>query len=152
MALFGKKKTESDMFNQTSNEPQKSTTFIGKNLTIKGIITGDDDLKIHGILDGEMDLKADLQIGQTANVTGKIKSKTLSVSGNVDGAIQVQTKVHLDKSAKVKATLSTPKLSVIEGAVFDGDLKMSQAIKNTPLPPINKESVNLDNQPGQKKN
>jgi cytoskeletal protein CcmA (bactofilin family) len=147
MALFGKKKEEQPEEPkpvppvQTSNvkkdtKDTKDTAYFGKNLKIRGNVSGVGNLIILGDFEGEFDLKGQLKIAHGANIKGTVKANNISVNGNVEGIITASEKIHLDNTARIKGQIRTPKISVLEGAVFDGEIEMSrqslQAPKSSP--------------------
>jgi cytoskeletal protein CcmA (bactofilin family) len=125
MAMFGKKKKEHAAVAQPAPSRQKEATYLGKNLKITGNVSGDGDLIILGSLEGEFDLKGTLQVAEPARIIGKVKANDINVKGNIQGSITALEKIHLDPTARVNGQIITPKLSVTEGASFDGEIKMS---------------------------
>ena len=137
MAIFGKKENEvSPPAVQTpavaKAEPKSSrkdtsldTTYVGKNLKIKGTISGEGSMIIQGSLEGKFDLKGRLKIAQGAKIKGNIRATDVYVSGNIEGEIAASERVQLDNTAKIIGGIVSPKISILEGAVFDGEIKMS---------------------------
>jgi cytoskeletal protein CcmA (bactofilin family) len=115
----------------------KETTYFGKNLKITGNVSGDGDLIILGRLEGEFNLKGKLQIAEPAEIVGFVKANDVAVKGNISGNISATQKVHLDQTARVKGQIACPKLSVEEGASFDGEVKMSAQAIPKPSPAVN---------------
>ena len=101
------------------------TTYVGKNLTIKGTISGEGNIIILGSFEGEFDLKGRLKIAQGARIRGNMRATDIYVNGNVEGKIAGTEKVQLDNTARIKGGIITPKISILEGAMFDGEIKMS---------------------------
>lgn len=124
MPLFGKKKKESKMVGQQTTSAQNETTYFGKNLKIKGRVSGNGNLIILGTLDGEFRLKGRLKIAQPAKIKGEVNADVISVNGNVHGSLSANNRVHLDQTARIKGRINTPKLSIMDGAIFDGEVNM----------------------------
>jgi cytoskeletal protein CcmA (bactofilin family) len=103
----------------------KEATYFGKNLKIIGNVSGDGDLIILGKLEGEFNLKGKLQVAEPAEIIGSVKANDVTVKGNIKGNITAVQKVHLDPTARVNGQIASPKLSVQDGACFDGEIKMS---------------------------
>ena len=116
-------------------DPAQDTTYFGKNLQIKGNVSGEGSLIILGSFEGQFDLKGRLQVAQGARIKGDIKATDIYVNGEIDGAITASEKVHLDTTARIKGGIATPRLSVLEGAKFDGELQMSNQVTRTTRPP-----------------
>ena len=154
MALFGKKDLEeghpvapAPTVQKVAVKSQKKdmtqdTTYFGKNLKIKGNVSGQGSLIILGSFEGEFDLKGRLKVAQGARIKGDIKATDIYVNGAIEGSITASDKVHLDNTARIKGGITTPRISVLEGARFDGEIQMSnQATQSSkPLPPGPKQT------------
>ena len=147
MGLFGKKDEEkrpaavaaapapAAVAKSPKKEMTQDVTYFGKNLQIKGNVSGEGSLIIMGSFEGEFELKGRLQVAQGARIKGDIKATDIYVNGQVDGAITASEKVHLDTTARIKGGIATPRISVLEGAQFDGELQMSNQAARTSQPP-----------------
>ncbi len=154
MGLFGKKdKEEAPPVVSTPAAPKVAaktspkdtaldTTYFGKNLQIKGNVSGEGSLIILGSFEGEFDLKGRLKVAQGARIKGNVKATDIYVNGYIEGAITASEKVHLDNTARIKGGIATPRISVLEGAMFDGEIKMSNRTTqpSKPLTPAPKQT------------
>ena len=146
MPLFGKKKKETppprrDAGSMPKASPkvspkvsQKETTYFGKNLKIKGRVSGNGNIIMLGGLDGEFSLKGRVKIAQPAKIKGAVKADVISVNGNVQGSLVAQERVHLDRTARIEGQINTPSLSITEGASFDGEVTMRSRSSQTSKP------------------
>ena len=118
--------------NTRSGKASKQTTYLGKNLKINGNISGEGSLIMLGQFEGEFDIKGQLKIAQGAVIKGNIKATGVSINGLVNGSVEASERILLDTTASMKGRLVTPKISIQDGAVFDGELQMSK--KSEPAP------------------
>jgi len=137
MGLFGKKdKEQRPPVAQTRAAPKaaprstrkdaaQDTTYFGKNLKVTGNVSGEGSLIILGAFEGEFNLRGRLKVAQGARVKGNVKATEVYVNGNVEGAIVASEIVHLDNTARIKGGIASPKISVLEGALFDGEIRMT---------------------------
>jgi cytoskeletal protein CcmA (bactofilin family) len=140
MPLFGKKKQE--IKKKQENKPPrpqtavspKETTYFGKNLKIKGRVSGNGNIIILGALDGEFNLKGRVKIAEPAKIKGKVKADVISVNGSVRGSLVARERVHLDKTARIEGQINTTSLSITEGASFDGEITMSRRSQQASTP------------------
>ncbi len=156
MALFGKKELEDkapgvqapqvnknvpreqkmimpkDKANGRAQDTAKQTTYLGKNLKINGNVSGQGSLIILGTFEGEFDLKGQFKVAQGAVIKGNIKATGVSINGNVNGTVEASERILLDTTASIKGRLVTPKISIQDGAVFDGELQMSRKPEQAP--------------------
>lgn len=134
MPLFGKKKNEPKSQRIQTPASQNETSYFGKNLMIKGRVSGNGNVIILGGFDGEFNLRGQLKIAQPAKIKGEIKADVISVNGSVEGTLAAQQRLHLDQTARIQGKIRTPKLSITEGASFDGEITMSGRVAEVPKP------------------
>lgn len=140
MGFFGKKKNESQPEQTQKPLPQNETSYFGKNLMIKGRISGNGNIIILGGLDGEFNLRGQVKIAEPANVRGEVRADVISVNGSVQGSLIAKERVHLDPTARIEGQITTPRLSITEGAAFDGEITMSDASAKPPAGTRKKDS------------
>ena len=124
MPLFGKKKKEKKTERPQAALSQNETTYFGKNLMIKGRISGNGNVIILGGLDGEFNLRGRVKVAQSAKIKGEVKADVISVNGSVQGSLAAKERIHLDQTARIEGQIITPRLSISEGASFDGEITM----------------------------
>jgi len=106
-------------------DQQKMETIIGAETGIKGELKAKGTVRIDGMLEG--DVHADsVIVGETGRIKGDIHSRGVVVGGRVDGNIDSKEMVELKAKAKVYGKISTGKLVVSEGAVFEGQSCMGE--------------------------
>jgi len=132
MALFSKTKT--DPIPASGPRSDHETAFFGNKLAVKGKVHGNGNLIIMGTLEGEFDLNGEIVIAPSAVVNAEIKALTLTVSGSVKGNLTAREKISLEKSAVVNGRLTTQRLSMAEGAAFNGEIEMKKTPEATSKP------------------
>jgi len=83
--------------------------------------------RIDGIVDGEIQCQGKLVIGEGAEVRAKITGQTVVVHGRVEGNVIAKEKLELVAPARLYGNIVTPRLTIAEGVVFDGDCSMGTA-------------------------
>ena len=111
-------------------EPVSTGTLLDRSLRVNGNISGNDAVALMGNFEGICDLRGGLEIGASAMVQGDIKAATISISGQVNGDVEATERLQLTSTARIKGHIHTTKLSVSEGAVFDGELQMTGKSKS----------------------
>ena len=134
MALFGKKKKEQITERPKTTVSQNETSYFGKNLKIKGRISGNGNVIILGALDGEFDLRGRVNVAHSAKIKGEVKADVISVNGSIQGSLAAKERVHLDQTARIEGQINTPRLAISEGAAFDGEVSMGNR-SSTPAEP-----------------
>ena len=81
-------------------------------------------LKINGEFNGSLDTKGTLSIGKTANIIANITGDNVIIAGRIKGDILAHKMLTLMPTAILKGNISTPKLNIVEGAIFQGKCQM----------------------------
>jgi cytoskeletal protein CcmA (bactofilin family) len=124
MGIFAKDKPEAAVAD--AGRSNGDTAFFGAKLAVKGKISGSGNLIVMGRLEGEVDLAGELVVAPPAVLNGDIRAVTLAVSGNVTGTLAAREKIHLEKGAVVNGRMTTPRISVVDGATFNGEIEMKK--------------------------
>lgn len=108
------------MFGKNSKKLQ---TILGDGTEFKGEMIAKETVRIDGSLEG--DVRADwVIVGETGRIVGNIVSKGTVVGGTVEGNIDADEIVELKHTSRVVGEIRTGKLTVAEGAVFEGQSRM----------------------------
>ena len=121
MAIRGRKDTE---------EPQEKTIEI--NAQMQGTLSFKDpvNLKINGNFNGTLEVKGTLTIGNAAFVEAHITGDNIVLAGKVRGDVVAKKMLVLMPTAVLTGNISTPKLNIVEGAIFQGKCQMVEDILN----------------------
>src|SRR5262245_1682542 len=99
--------------------------YLGKNVFLKGDLHLEGSGRIDGKVEGKIKVKGTLTLGEEGTVASEIEGDTVIVGGKVEGKIIGHEKVELVKTSVVNADVTTPCLSIEEGAQFNGSCRMS---------------------------
>ncbi len=83
------------------------------------------NLRINGSFEGSLDVKGSLTIGENAVVKAGIKGENVIVAGRVYGDIVATRELKLTPPAHVTGNISTPRLSIVDGAILEGNCHMT---------------------------
>lgn len=75
---------------------------------------------------GDIHARGDVLIGADSAVKGDIKGQTITVDGKVEGNTVAQVSIHMAKTAIVKGAVTSPTLSIISGAEFQGKVNVTK--------------------------
>ncbi len=115
---FGERKIQ-------KTEPSYKTIEI--NAEMHGSLTFKDpvDLKINGIFSGNLDVKGTLTVGVSAQVEADINGDNIILAGKVKGNVHATKMLTLMPTAVLSGDIYSPKLNIVEGAVFQGTCHMA---------------------------
>ena len=129
MSIFGKQKKqksiESDRHEITALPPA-ATSLISEGTKIIGEIHTSDQIKIDGRLEGELHASNHTVVGAKGVVKANLEVKSLQVYGRVIGDVVSQERVTIERSGTIEGNITAPKLAISEGALFKGNIDMSQ--------------------------
>ena len=98
---------------------------IGRSISIRGDVTGDEDLLIQGRVEGSIDLANHaVTIGAEGEVKASVTGRVVIVEGTVEGDIHSEEQVVLRASARVQGDIIAPRLVLEDGARFRGGVDM----------------------------
>ncbi len=101
------------------------SAFIDPGSPFEGKLSFKDTVRIDGSFQGEISSENTLIVGEWGEVQASIQSSSVVISGTVIGDINARRQVVLHKTAKLSGDVTTPSLVVEEGAVFNGQIKMT---------------------------
>jgi cytoskeletal protein CcmA (bactofilin family) len=98
---------------------------IGKSVSIKGDLSGSEDLYVDGQVDGTIQLSGNsLTIGPNGRVHASVSAKNVIVGGTIDGNIQASERTEFRKTAVVNGDVQSKRIAIEEGAFFNGKLEI----------------------------
>jgi len=117
------------MFSMFSKNTEKLESFIGINSHFKGDIKTQGTLRVDGTVEGNIETDW-LILGETSHLKGDATSRGIIVGGRVDGNLTAREIIEIKTKGQVTGELTTSKLSIAEGAMFDGSSSMIREESN----------------------
>ncbi len=102
---------------------EKLESFIGQNTHFKGEISTKGTLRIDGNVEGNVQADG-LIIGDKAYIKGNASATSIVIGGTVEGNVFAKGLVDIKKKGRVKGDIATSKLTVVDGGIVDGRVKM----------------------------
>lgn len=126
-------------------KPVEGSTVIGKSVTIRGELSGNEDLYMDGDIEGTITLSDHaLTIGPNARVLADIRVKDLVVFGSVKGNLHATGRVDIRNSAVVNGDIFGRRLSIEENAVITGKVNLGDAESNPGISKPEQETLLLE--------
>lgn len=113
----------------------KIDTIIGKETVINGTIEAKGILRVEGKVTGQLNTNGDIIVAASGLVEAEIKCRSISIAGTIRGNIESTGVLEIEPSGKLYGDITVAKLSIGDGAVFQGACKMQG--QNHPLPEKN---------------
>ncbi len=126
--------------NQKDQASESGSTIIGPSISIKGEITGEEDLTVQGQVEGAIELKKNnVTIGRTGRIKADVYGRSITIEGEVQGNLFGEERIVLQQSGRVRGDMRAPAISLEEGAKFKGNIDMEawdekqSTLKEVPL-------------------
>lgn len=94
------------------------------------------NLRINGSFEGKLDTRGNLTIGENAKVRAEIHGDRIVVAGKVKGDVTATQSLSVIAPGAVEGNITTPRLSVTEGAIVEGQVAML-GVKEGDAPDVN---------------
>ena len=115
-----------------SSSASNERAIIGPSISVKGEITGAEDLFILGFVDGTVNLKQNVvTVGKSGRVNANVYGRILHVEGEVTGDCYGTEQVIVHKSGQVRGNISAPRVTLEDGARLKGAIDTSVGTAET---------------------
>ena len=101
-------------------------TIIGRESAVQGTIRSEHSIRIQGGAQGEIECKRSVFVEEGARVSAKITASEVTISGELDGQVFSSGRVEIRPTGRVLGEINAPSLIMLEGAFFDGQLRMKK--------------------------
>jgi cytoskeletal protein CcmA (bactofilin family) len=115
---------------------EQGGTVIGKDVRIRGDLTGTEDIYVDGDVEGTISFpEAKFTIGPGGRVHANVTARDVIVMGRVNGHLRAAGRVDLRQGAQVLGDITAARLSIEDSAVIKGKVELSQqAAATSPQP------------------
>lgn len=107
------------------------TTYIAPSTRIVGSITGQGAYVFCGTIEGDCDIDGPLTLADGGRWKGTIKATDIVVAGVVEGDVVARQRVEIAGTARVSGSLSGNSIAVAEGAVIEGEIRVTSGTAPT---------------------
>lgn len=120
------------------------TTFVAANTEITGTIKGEGEYIFCGTVEGDCSIDGPVTLAAGGVWRGTMRGEDLIIAGEVEGDVVAAQRVEVSGTAKVTGSLSGNSIAVAEGAVIEGEIKVTSGDS-----PVNFEEKRTELQPKQ---
>jgi len=145
--MFGNKKEESPTGKVSG--PGLAVNILSTGTEFEGKVKTEGDIRIDGKFTGDLSCKARVIIGPSGYFNGTIQCENAVIEGSFSGKLTVKSMLEVKENGKITGEISTGKLIVQAGAIFDVNCNMGGGAGRKPeqgqsMPTAAKKSVTLD--------
>ncbi len=109
--------------NDAASRGADKLTVLGATIRFKGELVADGDLMIQGQIEGTIEQKGShLTIGSKGIIKADINANHVIVQGEIIGDLCATEAVIVEASARVRGDISAPRVTLKDGAQFEGSI------------------------------
>ncbi len=103
----------------------RQAASIGPSIEIKGDISGNEDLVVHGKVEGTLSLpKNNVVVGADGIMQANVNAMSIAVEGKVVGDLIGSERVLIRGAGRVQGNITAPRVVLEDGAKFKGSIDM----------------------------
>jgi len=122
---FSKSKKVNEAISIDENSKSSETeSFIGKSIKVKGNISSEQSIRIEGKITGNITSNNSITIGKSGISSGRLEAEYINILGNSKGTIVSGKKLNILSNAKFNGNITSPKVIIDEGGIFNGNMNM----------------------------
>ena len=106
----------------------KNLATLGPGLTVKGQISGDEDLQVEGKVEGPITLKGQrLTVGSSGEIVSDVHAREVIVYGKVRGNLFAEDRVEVKKDGSVIGNITGGRVLIEDGAYLKGQIEIQRS-------------------------
>ena len=122
----------------------RPSAVIGPSIQIEGTLRGQEDVFIEGEVTGTIHLQNNtLTVGTQGKIKADVYANTVYVEGSTEGDLFGSEQVIIRKSARVHGNITSPRVSLEDGATFKGSIEMDPESVKSVLGPAGGSNRNV---------
>ena len=106
---------------------RSSGARLGRSLSVKGELVGNEELVIDGEFEGSIELNdSSLTVGPQGRVQADVRAREIVVEGTVRGNLRAADRLQISKSGNVVGDLVAARIVIEDGAYFKGSIDIQK--------------------------
>ena len=106
--------------------------MLAAGTALSGRLTCQSDLHCEGRFVGEIDVQGHLTVGAGASVEGPLRARTVTVLGEVRGAVRGTDQVEVQSGGSVRGDVSSACVVLASGSELDGRIDIEPPCRASP--------------------
>ncbi|HEY6293327.1 MAG TPA: polymer-forming cytoskeletal protein [Terriglobia bacterium] len=109
----------------TPSVSSQGASLLGRSMTLKGDISGTEDLVVEGQFEGTIDVADNtVTVGAQGQVKSEIRARHVIVHGSVTGKVSAREKIDIRRTGNVIGDLVSAGVAIEDGAYFKGSIEI----------------------------
>lgn len=115
-------------------EDEAQNGRIGKGSRIVGTLRSEGSVRIYGEVEGEIVVAGAVTLRRGGRVTGDVRASRVVVEGDLTADVRASDRVEIGATGRLFGNVVTPRLIIHEGAIFEGNCAMAEAVDRAQAP------------------
>lgn len=107
-----------------------TATVIDANTVVDGMLQTSHDLRVEGRVTGTLMCDGVVTVAEGAEIDATVEAAGIVVAGTLSGAITCHGRLEIRSTGVVRGRVETGSLIVVEGAVYEGQLRMDAPVED----------------------
>jgi len=103
---------------------EKPNCVVAEGTKIEGQFHSVESVRLDGALTGDVKCDKKLVLGKTGRIEGKVVSTDAVIMGTITGELHVTGSLHLNSTANIEGDIIAKKMTMDEGARYNGGCKI----------------------------
>ena len=116
---------------RTSNNEQTEFNKILSGTEFTGDIVSDSNILIEGDIIGNVSCSGKVQISSSGKIKGNLVCVNAEIDGTIHGELTIENLLTMRSTARIKGDIQSTKLTIEEGAFFEGSCVMKSPMTTT---------------------
>ena len=109
----------------TNGSADGEESLIDRSSAFDGVLRTARNLRVEGQTKGEVYCDGTLLVEEGGQVDARVVSANITVAGTLNGEVTCHGRLHIMPTGRVSGRVATASLVIQEGAVYEGELRMS---------------------------
>lgn len=118
---------ESDAPAGPADAAPTTRVLLGPGALFEGLLVLHGEARIDGTVRGQVLGAEILHVGETGCIEARIDAEEVVVAGRLEGDVTARRRVELRPTARVRGSLTSPRIALAEGCAFDGPCRTEAA-------------------------
>lgn len=105
---------------------QVALTLIARGTVVTGDLIAEGTLQVEGRIEGTVRSRHRVCVAAGGEIAGPVFAPEIVIAGTVRGDLEGRERVELQAGGTVQGEVTAPRVAVLEGATFNGRLKMEK--------------------------
>jgi len=126
----------------SKNSTRSEAATIGPSITVRGDVSGEEDLIVQGLVEGTVTLKQNnVIVGKDGRIKANVHARIIEIEGTVEGDLHGDEQVVVRRSGNIHGNVIAPRVTLEDGCRFKGSIDMDVSSVGISKTPSNEKST-----------